>query len=63
MTERHVTPDAVAYSQGVDYVALEGAEEQMTVMPEQVRLITQLVPGEMIARRGGRDELRAVGKG
>jgi F-type H+-transporting ATPase subunit epsilon len=58
-----VTPDAVAYSQEVEYVVLEGVEGQMTIMPEHVRLMTQLVPGEMIARRGGRDELLAVGEG
>jgi F-type H+-transporting ATPase subunit epsilon len=58
-----VTPDAVAYSQEVEYVVLEGVEGQMTIMPEHVRLMTQLVPGEMIARRGGHDELLAVGEG
>jgi len=58
-----VTPDAVAYSQEVEYVILEGVEGQMTIMPEHVRLMTQLVPGEMIVRRGSRDELLAVGEG
>jgi F-type H+-transporting ATPase subunit epsilon len=58
-----VTPDAIAYSQEVEYVVLEGVEGQMTIMPEHVRLMTQLVPGEMIVRRGSRDELLAVGEG
>jgi len=35
----------------------------MTVLPEHVQLMTQLVPGEMIARRGGQDEFLAVGEG
>jgi len=58
-----VTPDAVVYSQEVEYVILEGVEGQMTIMPQHVRLMTQLVPGEMIVRKGGRDELLAVGEG
>ena len=58
-----VTPEAVAYSQDVEFVILDGAEGQMTIMPHHVRLMTQLVPGEMVARRGGRDEFLAVGEG
>ena len=58
-----VTPDAVVYSQEIESVILEGVEGQMTIMPQHVRLMTQLVPGEMIVRKGGRDELLAVGEG
>jgi F-type H+-transporting ATPase subunit epsilon len=58
-----VTPEAVAYSQEIESVVLEGVEGQMTIMPQHVRLMTQLVPGEMIVRRGGHDELLAVGAG
>ena len=58
-----VTPDAVVYSQEIEYVILEGVEGQMTIMPQHVRLMTQLVPGEMIVRKSGRDELLAVGEG
>jgi F-type H+-transporting ATPase subunit epsilon len=35
----------------------------MTVLPEHVQLMTQLVAGEMVVRRGGRDEFLAVGEG
>jgi len=58
-----VTPEAVTYSQDVEFVILQGVEGQMTVLPEHVQLMTQLVPGEMIARRGGQDEFLAVGEG
>jgi F-type H+-transporting ATPase subunit epsilon len=44
-------------------VTLEGVEGQMGILPEHVRLMTQLVPGEMIVRKGGRDDLLAVGEG
>src|SRR5262249_35599797 len=58
-----VTPEAVAYSQDVEFVILQGVEGQMTILPEHVQLMTQLVPGEMVARRGGSDEFLAVGEG
>jgi F-type H+-transporting ATPase subunit epsilon len=58
-----VTPESMAYSQNVDFVILQGVEGQMTIMPFHSRLMTQLIPGEMIAHRGGRDEFLAVGEG
>lgn len=44
-------------------VTLPGVEGQMGVLPQHVRLITQMVPGEMIVRKGGQDEFLAVGEG
>ena len=58
-----VTPEAITYSQDVEFVILQGVEGQMTVLPEHVQLMTQLVPGEMVVRRGGHDEFLAVGEG
>jgi F-type H+-transporting ATPase subunit epsilon len=58
-----VTPEAIAYSQDVEFVILQGVEGQMTVLPAHVQLMTQLVAGEMVVRRGGRDEFLAVGEG
>src|SRR5215468_7549623 len=58
-----VTPETTVYSQDVDMVTLQGIEGQMGILPEHVRLMTQLVPGEMIVRKDGRDEFLAVGEG
>jgi F-type H+-transporting ATPase subunit epsilon len=58
-----VTPDATVYSEDVDMVTLPGVEGQMGVQPQHVRLMTQLVPGELIVRKGGHDEFMAVGEG
>ena len=58
-----VTPDAVVYSEDVEMVTLQGVEGQMGIYPQHVRLMTQLVPGEMIAHKGGRDNFLAVGEG
>ena len=57
------TPEAVVYSADVEMVTLPGVEGQMGVLPHHVRLITQLVPGEMIVRKNGNDEFLAVGEG
>jgi F-type H+-transporting ATPase subunit epsilon len=58
-----VTPDAVVYSADVEMVTLQGVEGQMGIYPQHVRLMTQLVPGEMIVHKGGREEFLAVGEG
>jgi F-type H+-transporting ATPase subunit epsilon len=58
-----VTPEATVYSEDVEMVTLPGVEGQIGVLPQHVRLITQLVPGELIVRKGGRDDFMAVGEG
>ena len=58
-----VTPEAVCYSQEVEMVTLPGVEGQMGVLPQHVRLMTQMVPGEVIVRKNGHDEFLAVGEG
>jgi F-type H+-transporting ATPase subunit epsilon len=58
-----VTPDAVAYSGDVEMVTLPGVDGQLGVLPQHVTLMTQIVPGEVVARKDGRDHLLAVGEG
>jgi F-type H+-transporting ATPase subunit epsilon len=58
-----VTPDAVVYSEDVDMVTLPAVEGQMGILPQHVPLMTQMVPGEMIVRKGGQDRFLAVGEG
>ena len=58
-----VTPQAVAFSEDVHMVTLPGIEGQMGVYPQHVRLITQIVPGEVIVTRDGAERHLAVGEG
>jgi F-type H+-transporting ATPase subunit epsilon len=58
-----VTPEAVVYSDDVDMVTLPCVEGQLGILPHHIRLMTQLVPGEMTVRKGGRVEFVAVGEG
>ena len=57
------TPDAIVYSNEVDMVTLPGVEGEMGILPHHIRLMTQLVPGEMVVRKDGRENLLAVGEG
>jgi F-type H+-transporting ATPase subunit epsilon len=57
------TPTGTAYSQDVDMVVLSGAEGRMGILPHHVHLVTQLVPGELIVRKDGNEEVLAVGEG
>jgi F-type H+-transporting ATPase subunit epsilon len=58
-----VTPQAIVYSEDVHMVTLPAAEGEMGVYPGHVRLITQVVPGEIIVNKNGADSLLAVGEG
>jgi F-type H+-transporting ATPase subunit epsilon len=58
-----VTPDGKAYSEDVEMVTLTGAEGEMGVLPQHVRLMTQMMPGELVVRKDGRETFLAVGGG
>jgi F-type H+-transporting ATPase subunit epsilon len=58
-----VTPHATVYSEEVDMVTLPGIDGQMGILPHHIRLMTQLVPGEMIVRKNGQVRFLAVGEG
>jgi F-type H+-transporting ATPase subunit epsilon len=58
-----VTPAGTVYSDDVELVTLPAVAGQMGVYPLHVPLITQMVPGEMIVRKDGRDQFIATGEG
>ena len=58
-----VTPEGIVYSDDVEMVTLPGIVGQMGVYPQHVPLVTQMVPGEIIVRRAGRDVFLATGEG
>jgi len=58
-----VTPVGKVYSEDVELVTLPGVAGQMGIYPQHVPLITQMVPGEMIVRKDGRDLFIATGEG
>ena len=58
-----VTPEARIYSEDVDMVTLPGVEGEMGIFPMHIPLMTQVVHGEIIARKGGQEHSLAVGEG
>lgn len=58
-----ITPQAIVFSDDVEMVTLPAVEGEIGVLPQHVRLITQLVPGQIVATRGGHETYLAVGEG
>ena len=58
-----ITPQATVLSEDVTMVTLPGIDGQIGIYPEHVRLITQIVPGEIIVNHGNEERFFAVGEG
>ena len=58
-----ITPQAIVYSEQVNMVTLPVLEGQIGVYPHHVRVITQVVPGELIVNKDGEERFLAVGEG
>ena len=58
-----VTPEGVVYSEDVELVTMPGVAGEFGVYPQHVRLMTQMIPGEIAIRRNGRDTYIAAGGG
>ena len=58
-----VTPEAKVYSEDVEMVTLTGIDGEMGIYPDHMPVMTQLVAGEVIARKDGANLFLAVGDG
>jgi F-type H+-transporting ATPase subunit epsilon len=58
-----VTPEAKTFSDDVDMVTLTGTDGEMGILPLHMPLMTQLVAGEIHARKGSENIFLAVGEG
>jgi F-type H+-transporting ATPase subunit epsilon len=58
-----VTPQGIVFSEDVEMVGLRSTEGQIGILPNHLRLMTQMLPGEMMVRQHGRDQFLAVGEG
>ena len=58
-----VTPVATAFAEDVHMVTLPAIEGEMGIYPQHMRLITQIVPGEVIVTKDGATRSFAVGEG
>jgi F-type H+-transporting ATPase subunit epsilon len=58
-----VTPEAKVFSDDVEMVTLTGSDGEMGILPQHMPLMTQLVEGEIIAKKGTENIFLAVGAG
>jgi F-type H+-transporting ATPase subunit epsilon len=58
-----ITPEAKTFSEDVDMVTLTGTDGEMGILPQHMPLMTGLVAGEIIAKKGGENIFLAVGDG
>src|SRR5262245_7964641 len=58
-----ITPTAVVYSEDVNMVTLPAVDGQIGILPRHIPLLTQVVPGEIIVRKGDLESFLAVGEG
>jgi len=58
-----VTPEAMVFSDHVEMVSLTGIEGDMGIYPDHMPVMTQLVAGEITARKNGGNIFLAVGDG
>ncbi len=58
-----VTPESVIYAEDVDMVTLPGSEGETGIYPNHVPLMTKVQAGELVVKRGGAEEILAVGEG
>ncbi len=58
-----VTPEAKIFSDDVEMVTLTGIDGEMGIYPQHMPVMTQLVAGEIIARKNGENIFLAVGDG
>jgi len=58
-----VTPQATAFAEDVHMVTLPAIDGEMGVYPHHMRLITQIVPGEIVVTKDGAERSFAVGEG
>ena len=58
-----VTPEGIVYSEDVEMVGLRSVDGRIGILPHHIRLMTQMLPGEVMVRKEGRDQFLAVGEG
>jgi len=58
-----VTAERVVFSDDVDMVIAPGVEGQLGILPHHAPLMTMLLPGELLVRKGGEEFFLAISGG
>lgn len=55
-----ITPEKIVYTEDVDEVIAPTVKGQISILPNHVGLLTQIEPGELIVKKGGKDNFIAI---
>ena len=55
-----ITPEKVVYKNEVDEVIAPTVNGEIAILPNHVGLLTQIVPGELIVKKGHKDQSIAI---
>ncbi len=58
-----VTPEEKVYSEEVDQVSLPTSTGEITVLPQHLPIVTQIVPGELKVKKNGKEISLVTGGG
>ncbi len=58
-----VTAERIVFSGEVDEIVAPGVEGQLGILPHHAPLMTMLQAGELVAKKGGQDEIMAIAGG
>jgi F-type H+-transporting ATPase subunit epsilon len=58
-----VTPEKMVFSEDVDVILAWGVEGQLGILPHHAPLMTMLQPGDLVFRKGGKEEALTISGG
>ena len=58
-----VTPEKMVFSDDVDVILAWGVEGQLGILPHHAPLMTMLQPGDLVIRKGGKEEALTISGG
>lgn len=58
-----VTPEKLALEEEVDMVTLTSSEGELGILPNHAALMAKLMPGQLIIKKGSKQEILATGDG
>lgn len=55
-----ITPEKIVFEDDVDEVVLPTVNGEIAILPNHIGLVTQIIPGELIFKRGGKTDSIAI---
>jgi len=55
-----ITPEKIVYSDEIDEIVVPAIDGEIAILPNHINLLTQIVPGELIVKKGISTQLIAI---